>query len=92
MSAEARLFWTESGDYWLHDPSIGLLAWIVPEEEAQKALKGRRVEMAPTGVIYHLANSHAAYRMAVQDIRRTLVLLLKKIEEKTGKAFAPAAS
>jgi len=56
MSAEARLFRTESGGYWLHDPSIGLLAWIVPEEEAQKALKGRRVEMAPTGVIYHLAN------------------------------------
>jgi hypothetical protein len=87
MSAEARLFQTESGDYWLHDPGIGLLAWIVPEEETQKALKDRRAEMAPTGVIHHLASSHAAYRMAVQDLRRALLLLLKKVKEETGEIF-----
>jgi hypothetical protein len=87
MSAGARLFQTESGDHWLHDPSIGLLAWIVPEEEVQNALKDRRSEMAPTGVIEHLANSHAAYRMAVRDLRRSLLLLLKKIEEETGEIF-----
>jgi hypothetical protein len=87
MSAEARLFQTESGDYWLHDPSIGLLAWIVPEGEAQKALRERSTEMAPIGVLHHLANSHAAYRMAVRDLRRALLLLLKKIEEETGEIF-----
>ncbi len=87
MSVEARLFQTGSGDYWLHDPGIGLLAWIVPEGEVQEALKDRRVEMAPTGVIYHLANSHAAYRMAVRDLRRALLLLLKRIEEETGEIF-----
>jgi hypothetical protein len=87
MSAEARLFQTESGDYWLHDPGIGLLAWIVPEEETQKALKSRTAEMAPIGVLYHLANSHAAYRMAVRDLRRALLLLLKKVKEETGEIF-----
>jgi hypothetical protein len=87
MSAEARLFQTESGDCWLHDPGIGLLAWIVPEEEVQKTLKDRMAKMAPTGVIHHLANSHAAYRMAVRDLRRALLLLLKRIREKTGEIF-----
>jgi hypothetical protein len=87
MSAEARLFQTESGDYWLHDPGIGLLAWIVPQDEAQKALQERSAEMAPVGVLLQLANSHAAYRMAVRDLRRALLLLLKRIKEETGEIF-----
>jgi hypothetical protein len=87
MSTKAELFQTKSGDYWLHDPGIGLLAWIVPEEEVQKALNGGTIGMAPTGVIHHLANSHAVYRMTVRDLRRALLLLLKKIEEKTEKIF-----
>ncbi|MFZ8844698.1 hypothetical protein [Thermoflexus sp.] len=60
-SAGARLFRTESGDCWLHDPGIGWLAWIAPEDEAQKALQGRNAEMAPIGVLLQPANSHAAY-------------------------------
>jgi hypothetical protein len=87
MSAEARLFRTKSGDYWLHDPSIELLAWIVPQDEAQKALQDRSAEMAPIGALYRLAHSHAAYRMAVRDLRRALLLLLKKIREETGEIF-----
>jgi hypothetical protein len=87
MSAGARLFQTESGDYWLHDPSIGLLAWIVPEDEVQRALQDRITEMAPIGVLLQLANSHAAYRMAVRDLRRALLLLLKRIKEETREIF-----
>lgn len=87
MSAEARLFQTESGDYWLHDPSIGLLAWIVPAEEARRALRSRSTEMDPVSALYQLAHSHAAYRMAVQDLRRALLLLLRRIREQTGKIF-----
>jgi hypothetical protein len=87
MSTETQLFQTESGDYWLHDPSIGLLAWIVPAEEARRALRSRSIEMDPVSALYQLAHSHAAYRMAVRDLRRALLLLLRKIREQTGKIF-----
>ena len=43
--------------------------------------------MAPIGVLLQLANSHAAYRMAVRDPRRALLLLLKRIKEETGEIF-----
>lgn len=89
MGSEARLFQAKPGDWWLHDPDIGLLARIVPMEMALSALQNQSNERTPLYALYRAGAYHAAYRETVRDLRRAAVALLKKIKEKTGRVFSP---
>jgi len=89
MGSEARLFQAKSGDWYLHDPGIGLLARILPMEMALRALQGQSGERSPIYALYRAGVYHAAYRETVRDLRRAAVALLRRIEEKTGRVFSP---
>jgi hypothetical protein len=89
MGSEARLFRAKSGDWYLHDPDIGLLARIVPMEMALRALQSRSGERAPLYALYRAGVYHATYRETIRDLRRAAVALLRRIEEKTGRIFSP---
>jgi hypothetical protein len=89
MGPEARLFQAKSGDWYLHDPSIGLLARIVPMGMVQEALRSQSGERALLYALYRTGVYHAAYRETVRDLRRAAVALLRRIEEKTGRVFSP---
>jgi hypothetical protein len=89
MGSEARLFQAKPGDWWLHDPGIGLLARIVPMEMALRALQSQSGERALLYALYRAGVYHAAYRETVRDLRRAAVALLRRIEEKTGRVFPP---
>jgi len=89
MGSEARLFQAKSGDWYLHDPGIGLLARIVPMEMAREALQSQSSERALLYALYRAGVYHAAYRETVRDLRRAAVALLRRIEEKTGRVFPP---
>jgi hypothetical protein len=52
MGSEARLFQVKPGDWWLHDPDIGLLARIVPMEMALRALQSQSGERALLYALY----------------------------------------
>jgi hypothetical protein len=89
MGSEARLFRAKSGDWWLHDLGIGLLARIVPMEMALGTLQSRSSERTPLYALYRAGVYHATYRETIQDLRRAVVALLRRIEEKTGRVFSP---
>jgi hypothetical protein len=89
MGSEARLLQTKSGDWYLHDPGIGLLVRIVPMEMAQEALRSQSGERNPIYALYRAGAYHAAYRETVRDLRRAAVALLKRIKKKTGRVFSP---
>jgi hypothetical protein len=89
MGSEARLFQAGSGDWYLHDPDIKLLARIVPVEMALGALQGQFGKRTLLYALYRAGVYHATYRETVQDLRRAAVALLRRIEEKTGRVFSP---
>lgn len=89
MGSEARLFQAKSGNWYLHDPDIELLARIVPMEMALRTLQSRSGERTLPHAMYRAGVYHAAYRETVRDLRRAAVALLRRIEEKTGRVFSP---
>ena len=89
MGSEARLFQAKSGDWYLHDPGVGLLARILPMEMALRALQGRSSERTLLYALYRAGVYHATYRETVQDLRRAAAALLRRIEEQTGRVFSP---
>jgi hypothetical protein len=92
MGSEARLLQTKSGDWYLHDPGIGLLVRIVPMEMAQEALRSQSGERNPIYALYRAGAYHAAYRETVRDLRRAAVALLKRIRRKLAASFPRATS